>query len=188
MNIVLELCSPILLFGSWKITNSTQIWLWAGMKIKSQECCYMQDSSCPWPFVLGQLERARCRHSPEQDLGPIRWLRSSSFSVHVSVCSCVCTHVFRGRRLPSSVLLNHFLSYFVRQGLELADRLDWLFSVDKIPRRSIHGVKQQQQVSLILMGATKLFLDCFLWLYDAVLHLCLFSLIFIQVLKWHRSS
>lgn len=34
-----------------------------------------------------------------------------------AVCSCVCTHV-------SNVLLNNFLSYFVRQGLELADWLD----------------------------------------------------------------
>lgn len=72
--------------------------------------------------------------------------------------------------------LNHFLSYGVRQGLslnlKLADGLAWLFSVDKIPRRSrTQLVKQHQQaeVSLVLMGATTLFLR----LVSLVLRRCL---------------
>lgn len=40
-----------------------------------------------------------------------------SFSLCVVLCVPVCAHV-------SNVLLNHFLSYFVRQGLELTDWLD----------------------------------------------------------------
>lgn len=84
-----------------------------------------------------------------------------SSCVCVFLCVHTCTYLGAGgcHQVSSSITFCLIFWDMVSLNLEFADWIDWLFSVDRIPRHSINKVKQQQQkVSLILMGATKLFL------------------------------